>query len=206
MKAISDFKISEDFLEFLGKVDLKSRIECPEKKYFGIINCESAPAWNNIYEGLYQGHLQKEHEIWRSFNISKGVIPSESDVQNISGWVVTGSHYATYDKSLPWIEDLFKLLNDILESRKNKARILGFCFGHQALAKAFGGETEKMKRLGMLLMKQRIQLTEEFLNKEFVKKSGVSLEWLRKEGVLLNQAHGDHVSMLPPNATLYGFL
>ena len=197
-------QIIDQFSVFLSNFDIEAHLDYPSKKRYGIINCESNPRWHNIYEGLYQGYLQRSHEVWQSFNINKGVIPTEENIKTMSGWIITGSNCATYDKSLSWLEDLFKLLNDIARIKGGKTRMLGICFGHQALAKAFGGETEKMDKK-FLMMKQRIFFTERFFEKNFVKRNEIKKDLLQREGVLLNQAHGDHVCKLPANAELYGF-
>ena len=166
------------------------------------MNCETNPLWNNIYEGLYAGYFQKPHEKWVSFKIGEGILPTIEDISKFSGWVITGSAFSTYDENVLWLKDFFKLLNEILKIKGNETRILGICFGHQALAMALGGETGKMKE--KLMIKQKIYFNESFFQKDYVTKSKVDMNFL-KNGILLNQTHGDHVSKLPPNAEILAY-
>lgn len=182
---------------------MQAYIEFQPKKLYAIINCEKNTKWDNIYEGLYQGHLQIGHEQWLSFNVNKGVFPSEEEIAKINGWVITGSASATYDQKLLWLQGLFKLLNDIVKIKGKNARILGICFGHQALAKAFGGETGPMGK--SLYIKQKVFFNEKFTEKAYVKRSGIPAELLLKQGIFINQIHGDHVSKIPPNAEHFGY-
>ena len=56
-----------------------------------------------------------------------------------AGYVISGSKHGVYD-DLPWINDLLQFIRDCWNSR---TRMIGVCFGHQAIAHALGGRTEK---------------------------------------------------------------
>ena len=60
--------------------------------------------------------------------------PGECD-----GYVITGSRHGVND-DLPWLEPLFGRLRDLHAAGRP---IAGVCFGHQALARALGGEVRK---------------------------------------------------------------
>ena len=56
-------------------------------------------------------------------------------------FLITGSAAAVYEP-LPWIEPLFAFLREA----KGRTRLVGICFGHQAMAEALGGLVEKSER------------------------------------------------------------
>jgi len=73
------------------------------------------------------------------FDVQAGRLPD--DPTEFQGAIVTGSAAGVYD-DLPWIAPLL----DWLRNARGKTRLVGICFGHQALAQAFGGHVEKSDR------------------------------------------------------------
>lgn len=70
------------------------------------------------------------------FNVQAGHLPD--DPTAFQGGIVTGSAAGVYD-DLPWIPKL----TEWLRAARGRTRLVGICFGHQALAHAFGGAVEK---------------------------------------------------------------
>ena len=73
---------------------------------------------------------------YRSYDVQAGELPA--DPAECSAYVITGSSAGAYE-DLPWIPPLL----DFIRKVRGKAKLVGICFGHQAMAKAFGGEVEK---------------------------------------------------------------
>ena len=73
------------------------------------------------------------------FDVQAGRLPD--DPAAFQGAIVTGSAAGVYD-DLPWIEPLL----DWLRAARGRTRLVGICFGHQAMAQAFGGRVEKSDR------------------------------------------------------------
>jgi len=70
-----------------------------------------------------------------SYDVQAGALPP---VEDNDAYILTGSPAGVYD-DLPWIGDL----SDWLRGAKGKAKLVGICFGHQIMAEAFGGHTQK---------------------------------------------------------------
>ena len=72
----------------------------------------------------------------RRFDVQAGELPA--DPSAFQGAIVTGSSAGVYD-DLPWILPLL----DWLRTARGRTRLVGICFGHQAMAQAFGGHVAK---------------------------------------------------------------
>ncbi|CAL1692478.1 hypothetical protein MMB232_02645 [Brevundimonas subvibrioides] len=70
------------------------------------------------------------------FDVQAGRLPA--DPEAFQGAIVTGSAAGVYD-DLPWIPPLM----DWLRGARGRTRLVGICFGHQAMAHAFGGRVQK---------------------------------------------------------------
>ena len=66
-----------------------------------------------------------------------GQLPDELD--ECDSWLLTGSSGSVYDEG-PWLADLSDLVRDLHAAH---APTVGVCFGHQLLAHALGGRTER---------------------------------------------------------------
>ena len=71
-----------------------------------------------------------------SFDVAAGDFPAK--VEDHAGYLITGSPAGVYDE-LPWIAELATFI----KRAKGRARLVGICFGHQAMAEALGGHVEK---------------------------------------------------------------
>lgn len=86
------------------------------------------------------------------FDVMLGEYPA--DVDAVDAYLITGSKFSVYE-DLPWIQRMLAFLRELHQRRK---KMVGICFGHQAIAQALGGRTEKASAgWGVGLHRQRFQ-------------------------------------------------
>ena len=71
------------------------------------------------------------------YDVEEGVYPE--DIDEVDAYLITGSKSSVYEDK-PWIHALMEFVR-LLDSRHKK--LVGICFGHQLVAQALGGRTEK---------------------------------------------------------------
>ncbi len=72
-----------------------------------------------------------------TYDVEEGQYPA--DIDEVDAYLITGSKSSVYDDK-QWIRTLMDFVRE-LDSRRKK--IVGICFGHQIVAHALGGKTEK---------------------------------------------------------------
>ena len=72
---------------------------------------------------------------FETFDVQAGEWP---DAEAFDAAIITGSSAGVYESD-PWIVDLL----DWIRAARGRTRMVGVCFGHQAMAQALGGRVEK---------------------------------------------------------------
>lgn len=71
------------------------------------------------------------------YDVECGEYPQHID--EADAYLITGSKSSVYDDK-PWIHTLMAFVRELHSQRK---KLIGICFGHQLVAQALGGKTEK---------------------------------------------------------------
>ena len=112
--------------------------------HIGILKTDAVrPEWvpdfgeyPDMFIRLLQADPSVSFSVW---DVEEGCHPSETEVDSIDGFIITGSKSSVYDDK-QWIRDLEALIQKLHAKRK---KMVGICFGHQIIAKALGGEVSK---------------------------------------------------------------
>lgn len=89
------------------------------------------------YPSMFAAMLGEGFET-KTFDAVNGPLP---DAAAFDGAIITGSPAGVYE-DLPWIAPLLEWIR----TAKGRTRLVGICFGHQAMAQALGGHVEKSER------------------------------------------------------------
>ncbi len=87
------------------------------------------------YSDMFRDLLGADHD-WSTYDLQAGDWPGAPE--DNAAYVITGSSAGVYDGD-PWIDRLM----DFLREAKGRTRLVGVCFGHQAMAQAYGGKVIK---------------------------------------------------------------
>jgi GMP synthase-like glutamine amidotransferase len=88
------------------------------------------------YAGMFEHLLDGRGYDWTSYDVPAGAWPDRPEA--CDAYIVTGAAAGVYDSD-PWIAELL----GFLRAAKGRAKLVGVCFGHQAMAQAFGGDVRK---------------------------------------------------------------
>ncbi len=116
------------------------------------------------------------------FRLFKDEFPTDLDV--CDAYLFTGSRCSVYDDK-HWINKSKQLVRTLYAQQK---KVIGICFGHQLIAEALGGKTEKSPN-GWGIGVQTWALTEELC---------LAGKFLKQFSLLTS--HQDQVTQLPNNA------
>lgn len=122
----------------------------------------------------------------RVYEAAAGELPSAPDAH--PAFLITGSAAGVYEP-LPWIPPLLSFLREA----KGSSKLVGICFGHQAMAEALGGRVEKSER-GWGIGLQNYDLWE-------------SAPWMGAAlpgRIAVPVSHQDQVVIPPPGARVLG--
>lgn len=115
-----------------------------------------------------------------TFDVQAGELP---DPAAFDGAVITGSSAGVYEDHA-WLPPLF----DWIRAARGQTRLVGICFGHQAMAQALGGDVRKSDRgWGVGLHRYEVMSAEPWM-----------VPPLRR--VAVPASHQDQVQTLPPGA------
>lgn len=121
---------------------------------------------------------------WRVYDLTAGRIPADPD--ECDGYITSGSGASVYEP-LVWIERLEEFIRLLL---RRKIPFVGICFGHQALARALGGQVDSAPQ------GWRIGVSDHHVVR--------SAPWMRPplENFTIPVIHQDQVTSLPPGAVV----
>ena len=141
-------------------------------KHYGV-----APEW--IMESLKNKDC--------NFTLVKPYVGENVQISNADAWIITGSPRSVYDAD-DWMVDIERELKNIQSS---KIPVLGICFGHQLLAKCFGGIVE-LNPKGWELGAYPVQFTDAGKKSQIF--SGMD------DNAIVYESHQDSVIVLPEMA------
>ncbi|KAK4476935.1 hypothetical protein RD792_016104 [Penstemon davidsonii] len=162
------------------------------KKFCVLLCAEDSEYVKKMYGGYYGVFVkmlkeEEEGERWDVFRVATGEFPSDDEIGEYEGFVITGSCNDAYGNDV-WISKLVILL---LKLDAMKKKILGICFGHQILGRALGGKVSRATAgwdIG--------------ITKVHLKPSQIFTSLKMPASLSIIECHRDEVWELPPKAEI----
>lgn len=166
------------------------------KLLVGIVICDDAEAvggcegcWK-YFETRFQSFADKIKLV--PIYIITDAVLSEDEITKYTGFIITGSPHSVNDDQLEWNAKLTTFLK-LLINMKEAPKVFGICFGHQAIAKAFGCTiTNNPSKIGNVVNTEKLNI------KPGLKKSKLFQECFgSRDYFYIMQAHGECIKEVP---------
>ena len=180
-----------------------------------VINCEDAEKWSDHVQVLqtaygragdewveYEARRRRHDLCSRRSRVHRyrawlNEFPDDAALARLDAVVCPGSRHSATDDSLPWLASLLETLRRV--AYQSSVQLLCICFGHQALARALGGDVSKNPAgAGFRYVAETIRCAPGW-RRALTGEDGEDAEEEEEEIVLL-ESHGDCVCGLPPKA------
>lgn len=153
------------------------------------------------YGNVFVGALRSSAEdTWDCFRVIDGEFPAAEDLPLYDGFVVSGSPHDAHGDGAPcWVRRLCLLLRTVHAMGK---RVLGVCFGHQALCRALGGKVGRATG-GWVVGVKEVTFVEDVGGFEFLQEEGISSSRRRSASII--EVHQDEVWEVPPGGKVLAY-
>jgi len=171
------------------------------KNKIGVISCEDAPKWGGE-EGLCNYIIERLQNVdsnteYVPFHAVTGRLPRKSDLEEFTGFVISGSHYSVND-SYQWIKNLIEFVRYFGDEKG--AKLFGICFGQQLIAKAFGGKVQRNESGKFVWGTEEVEIYASRMPADLHERSF----GLERRSVKIMQSHGEWVSAVPKGTICLG--
>lgn len=159
----------------------------------GLLQCDDVrpelQVTHRNYDQMFNALLNKVNPgiQLRFYRVIDGEYPADPD--ECDGYIISGSRYSVYE-DLPWIKRFEAFVQHLYQQGKPT---VGICFGHQMMAQALGGKTERASNgWGVGIATSEVKSVPRWLTPKL-------------DNYSLVVSHQDQVTQLPPGAeTLAG--
>ena len=144
-----------------------------KRKFFALFDCEDAEKWANHPYFTWFPAMKEVNEDWKWFRIYLGEYPTEEELGRLDGIIITGSHHSV-NQNDPWVLELLNFIREFeRRTRENSypnnniPKMIGSCFGCQAIGKALGGVVSSNLSRNFVFKIEEVQLLDRLREFDF---------------------------------------
>lgn len=140
-------KIASQLFDETLSHDIGKLTFCPD---VALLNTDNRAQFDDIYKTMIRGSfmcgpkLIDQQEKWGFYNVYNFQYPSEQDLIRVRAIIIPDSLQSVLDmEKTPWMVSLCEFIKKV-NTKFRSIKILGISFGSNIIAKALGGECERM--------------------------------------------------------------